>query len=56
MSHLSRLTTALTASGHDAILLTSAVSQRWTSGFDYTDGYIFVTRSPRLSTRGFSLH
>lgn len=45
MSHLSRLTTALTASGHDAILLTSAVSQRWTSGFDYTDGYIFVTRA-----------
>lgn len=45
MSHLTRLTAALAASGHDAVLLTSAVSQRWTSGFDYTDGYIFVTRS-----------
>ncbi|MBQ8397886.1 MAG: aminopeptidase P family protein [Clostridia bacterium] len=45
MSHLTRLNAALAASGHDAVLLTSAVSQRWTSGFDYTDGYIFVTRT-----------
>ena len=44
MSHLSRLTAALTEAGHDAVLLTSAVSQRWTSGFDYTDGYVFITR------------
>ena len=41
MSHLSRLHDAMTT---DAVLLTSPVSQRWLSGFDYTDGYIFVTR------------
>ncbi len=41
MSHLSRLTAAMTT---DAVLLTSTVSQRWISGFDYTDGYVFVTR------------
>ncbi|MBR6708730.1 MAG: aminopeptidase P family protein [Clostridia bacterium] len=40
MSHLSRLTAVMKT---DAILLTSAVSQRWVSGFDYTDGYIFIT-------------
>jgi len=45
MSHLSRLNEALAAAGHDAVLLTSPVSQRWVSGFDYTDGYIFVTRA-----------
>lgn len=44
MSHLTRLTKALLATEFDAILLTSAVGQRWTSGFDYTDGYILVTR------------
>ncbi len=41
MSHLSRLQAAMTT---DAVLLTSSVSQRWISGFDYTDGYVFVTR------------
>ena len=44
MSHLTRLTAALSATEFDAVLLTSAVSQRWASGFDYTDGYILVTR------------
>ena len=42
MSHLTRLTAALAATDFDAVLLTSAVSQRWTSGFDYTDGYILT--------------
>ncbi|MBQ2767349.1 MAG: aminopeptidase P family protein [Clostridia bacterium] len=40
-THLARLTEVMTT---DAVVLTSLVSQRWVSGFDYTDGYIFITR------------
>ena len=34
MSHLTRLTAALAATEFDAVLLTSAVSQRWVRGLD----------------------
>ena len=41
MTHLELVKKSLPEGG--ALLITSNVNQRWISGFDYTDGYVFVT-------------
>ena len=42
MTHLELVKKALPEGG--ALLITSNINQRWISGFDYTDGYVFVTK------------
>lgn len=42
MTHLELVKKALPDDG--ALIVTSNVNQRWISGFDYTDGYVFVTK------------
>ena len=50
MTSLSRFFEELSKSGADAALISTTLNQRYLSGFDYTDGYILVTR-----TRAFAL-
>ncbi len=44
MSHIKRFLEELIASGADAALISSELNQRYLSSFDYTDGYILVTK------------
>ncbi|MFA6948573.1 MAG: aminopeptidase P family protein [Eubacteriales bacterium] len=43
MTNLSKTLSAL-PSGADGLLLTSPINQRYLTGFDYTDGYVLLTR------------
>ncbi len=45
MSKLERFKKELGANGADAAILSSGVSQRYMTGFDYTDGYVLVTKN-----------
>ena len=44
MSKITRFFEELKKSGADAALISSPLSQRYLTGFDYHDGYLFVTR------------
>ena len=43
-THLQRLKEKLALTEADAIIITSEVNQSWVSDFDFTDGYVLVTR------------
>ena len=44
MTQLKKLQEALDVLGVDAIIVSSELNQRYLSGFDYTDGYLFITK------------
>ena len=45
MSKLSKFKIELSKAGADAAILSSVVNQRYMTGFDYTDGYVLVTKN-----------
>ncbi len=45
MSKISRFREKLIEKGFDAAVISSHVNQRYLTGFDYTDGYVLVTRT-----------
>lgn len=45
MTRIKKFCAALEESGSDGAIISSGLNQRYLSGFDYTDGYIFATPS-----------
>jgi len=45
MSKLEKFKKQLNQTGADAAIISSAVNQRYMTGFDYTDGYVLVTKN-----------
>jgi len=45
MSRLDRFKAKMTEKGIDAAVISSAINQRYLAGFDYTDGYVLVTKN-----------
>ena len=45
MTRLDRFKTKMTEKGFDAAVISSAINQRYLTGFDYTDGYVLVTKN-----------
>ena len=53
MTKISRFFNELSKTDADAALISSALNQRYLSGFDYTDGYILATRSRAFALADF---
>ena len=53
MTKAARFFDELAKSGFDAALISSPLNQRYLSGFDYSDGYILVTRSRAFALADF---
>ena len=45
MSRLTKFKARMTEAGFDAAVISSAVNQRYMTSFDYTDGYVLVTKN-----------
>lgn len=45
MSRLQNFKTKMTEAGFDAAIISSAVNQRYMTKFDYTDGYVLITKN-----------
>ena len=45
MSKLDKFKVKLNEAGADAAILSSVVNQRYMTGFDYTDGYVLITKN-----------
>ncbi len=45
MSRLQKFKAKMAEAGFDAVVLSSAVNQRYMTGFDYTDGYVVITKN-----------
>ena len=45
MTRLDRFKAKMAEEGFDAAVISSAINQRYLTGFDYTDGYVVITKN-----------
>ena len=50
-THLARFQEVLKASEVDAALVTSEANQTWVSDFDFSDGYVLVTKEKKTASK-----
>ena len=53
MTHLNKLQTRLSKIGADAVIVSSELSQRYLSGFAYTDGYLLISPEKAIMLADF---
>ena len=53
MTHLKKLQTRLSEIGADAVIVSSEISQRYLSGFAYTDGYLLISPTKAIMLTDF---
>ena len=53
MTHLNKLQTRLSEIGADAVIVSSELSQRYLSGFAYTDGYLLISPTRAIMLADF---